>query len=269
VTFTADYEDLEDRFRQQVEMDREIDRLEEHREIFLPMSFFPEMPDDQKTAEAVFIGMYPSQNWLTSKGPSDRLAQARARIASGFRISLSTIWDLVFHLGIREFLCRTGETYYVTDICKGAMKPVDEGANRQARWRCWYPLLKDEMKLVLGHSGTLATPVIPVGGDVERFLLKVGFGSWLKDNNPGHLTRRITHWAARLPQGWQTTDSFSEKYGERMFELADELLDEVGADDWWREHVHDNFGAIVDPNIESQCAWLIGRYEDEYREIRG
>lgn len=261
--FADAYASLEVHFGQHVDTHRLAFRLKAHQEIFVPASFWPRIPAAAGKVDTVFIGMYPSQNWLRAADPKARLSEARAKIASGFRISLSTVWDLIFHLAVREFMCPNGETYYVTDISKGAMERNDEGPTRD--WDFWYGLLQNEMAVVLAGNHSKMPRVIPVGRDVDEFLRRSSFGDWLEFNNLGRLTRRITHWAARPPRGWHATDG--EIYAERIHELADQLLDEVGAAGWWRQHVKDNLLAVNNPSAESQSQWLMWRYEDEYREI--
>lgn len=218
--------------------------------------------------------MYPSQNWLKAGDCGDRFKEAQDKIDSGFRISLSTVLDLVFHLGVRQFLLPDGESYYVTDVSKGAMRPKDEEAtDRSARWHRWYPRLQAEMELVLGEVGSRETLVIPVSVATAQFLKEVDFRTWLERKESARFAppvsrTAVTHWAARPPRWWQGTHTFLEEYGDGLYELADVLLDEVGATGWWRDHVHTNFERIGYSQVELQCEWLIGRYEQEHREIR-
>ncbi|MDR7549436.1 MAG: hypothetical protein QN131_05770 [Armatimonadota bacterium] len=92
-------------------------------------------------------------------------------VGRGFRNFLLSIYDFIMHYSIREFLCKSGETYHVTDISKGAMPVQDAKKDRERRWRAWYPSLLKEIKL-LEKAGA---KVVAVGGEVERFLRRMGF----------------------------------------------------------------------------------------------
>ncbi len=269
--FTAEYEELQERFRRQVAEDRDVEELNEHQHIWLPMTFFPRLPA-RGAVETVFIGMYPSQNWLREKDPARKLIEAQRKVDGGFRISLSTILDLIFHLAIRDFLLRDGQTYYVTDVSKGAMERKDEEMGRADRWPRWYPLLKHEMKIVIGDPSAAKARVIPIGVAVTRFLKQRGFHDWLECEGLGALTSKITHWGDRGYAKWATPAhmNFFEQHGARIQRLAANLLDEVDAAPWWRDHVEENVEkAFLNPQTEWQCQWLFEKYYNDFRDIGG
>ena len=136
--------------------------------------------------------------------------------------------------------------------------------------RIFESALKDEMQLVLGRRQTPKVPVIPVGGDVETFLKGKEFGDWLVSNGLGRLTRRITHWAAAPRQDPPGQSNFFGEYKDSIRGLAEQLLGEVNAAPWWRNHLEGNIQrAFADPRQERQCEWLFDRYRKEFGEITG
>ena len=66
--------------------------------------------------------------------------------------------------------CRREEpTYHITDLSKGAMRVTDASSSlalRYERYKRWYPLLCEEIKLVARPNA----PIIPVGHVVRDFL---------------------------------------------------------------------------------------------------
>ena len=68
--------------------------------------------------------------------------------------------------------CGKGEcerTYHITDLSKGAMRVTDASSSpalRYERYKRWYPLLCEEIKLVARPNA----PIIPVGYVVRDFL---------------------------------------------------------------------------------------------------
>ena len=116
--FEQAYKELEDDFRQRVEKDKQSGR----ESIFLP-NIRPTAPVDY-----VLVGMEPSLGrWARVKGKS-RLEDAQKRIDQGFR-NFCAVW--ILHYPVRTYLCQDGESYYVTDLAKGAMLTNEEGAGSE------------------------------------------------------------------------------------------------------------------------------------------
>ena len=148
--FSEKYTALERKFRDRVAQDKECFGLES---LFLP-NIAPQVPVD-----FVLIGSEPS----TGGGPSKSQVFRSPKNFSG------SCEDFILHLCIKEYLCVEGETYYLTDLSKGAM-PVKEASKSDPnqRYKAWYPLLRDELKLVSKPS----TRIIAIGGKAWDFLSK-------------------------------------------------------------------------------------------------
>src|SRR6476620_10383358 len=101
MSFAERVRDLEQQFAAAAAIDGDV---------YLP-NFTPTGPVD-----AVLIGMEPSLGrW--SRTP----AEARQRVAAGFRNFMWSLQDFIHHYAARRFLCSLGETYHITDVSKGAM----------------------------------------------------------------------------------------------------------------------------------------------------
>jgi hypothetical protein len=113
------------------------ERAEAEDSEFLP-NFTPAEPVD-----AVLIGMEPSLGrWARTR------AEARRRVADGFRNFMWSPEDFVLHYAVRRSLCATGGTYHITDISKGAMLVEKANVGRRERYDRWADLLKEEIELV-------------------------------------------------------------------------------------------------------------------------
>lgn len=150
-TLAEQYTVLEERFRAQAEAEGSI---------FLP-NVRPSAPVD-----FVLIAMEPSlRSW--SKSPED----AQAQIVAGFRNFLFSMEDLLLHFCIRSYLCKPGETYYLTDLTKGAMPVTRARENRRDRYDRWYPLLLEEIAIVAKPSARIYT----IGRAVDDYLRRKRF----------------------------------------------------------------------------------------------
>ena len=157
MTFEEAYSALEDEFRQRVEEDKQSGV----KCILLP-NIWPTAPVDY-----VLIGMEPSLGrWARGKGKS-RLEDAQKRIDQGFR-NFCGVW--ILHYPVRTFLCQDGESYYVTDLAKGAMLTNEEGSGSEEKYDEWYPLLEKEIGLVAKPDAK----IISIGNRVGQFLSKKG-----------------------------------------------------------------------------------------------
>lgn len=150
-TFAEQYTALEQRFRAQAQAEGSI--------------FLPNVPP-AAPAGFIFIAMEPSlKSWSTS--PED----AQAQIAAGFRNFLFSMEDFILHFCIRSYLCRQGESYYLTDLTKGAMPVTKAQENRRERYDRWYPVLLEELALVAKPSAR----IYAIGGAVEAYLRRKRF----------------------------------------------------------------------------------------------
>ena len=67
------------------------------------------------------------------------------------RPALNFSWfvdDFILHYCVRRYLCRSGESYHLTDLSKGSTTVKDAGVRCRARYEHWYPLLRDELALL-------------------------------------------------------------------------------------------------------------------------
>lgn len=159
--FAQKYEELEKCLKKQVRRDRKRLRCDDI--VYLPQFIRPNRPVDY-----IFIAMEPS---LTTKwaGKRPNRKDGEAAIKKGFRNYLpASLGGCFLHYCAKNYLCTRGQTYYITDMSKGAM-PVDKAKHkRKERWEEWFPLLKKELELVAKQDAI----VFAMGREVERFLTK-------------------------------------------------------------------------------------------------
>ena len=129
----------------------------------------------------VLIAMEPSLRHESATRPDDWV-NVMNREGRNFSYSLE---DFILHFCASEYLCQGEQTYYITDLSKGAMHVKDAGTERNRRYERWLPLLKDELQVV-GKPGE--TRIVAIGSAATDFL---------KDK---HLCKRIEgvlHYSAR------------------------------------------------------------------------
>lgn len=63
-------------------------------------------------------------------------------------------YDFMFQYCIRNYLCGGSQTYYLTDLSKGAMPPKQAATTSRETHKRWYPLLVEELDLVAKPEGT-------------------------------------------------------------------------------------------------------------------
>ena len=175
MTFEEAYSALEDDFRQRVEGDKHSGM----KCIFLP-NIWPTAP-----VEYVLIGMEPSLGrWAKGKGKS-RLEDAQRRIDQGFR-NFCGVW--ILHYPVRTFLCQDGESYYITDLAKGAMPTNEEGSGNEKKYDEWYPLLEKELGLVAKPDAKIISIRNKVGQLLSKMGLTVTLGRFLTLQVEPHAT---------------------------------------------------------------------------------
>ena len=125
MNFEEAYKQLEEKFKQRVVKDYNQFEFES---VFLP-NVAPKGPVDY-----ILIAMEPSL-----KGWAEDIPDAREKITKGFR-NFCGVWLL--HFSISKFLCRDKETYYLTDLAKGAMEANSKGAGSKDKYNEWFPLLE-------------------------------------------------------------------------------------------------------------------------------
>ena len=196
MSFKDEWEALERRFMEQVESDNielGIDSSYVH-------NFVPQGPVDY-----VLIAMEPS----TGVPGSDR--KDSAQITRNFSWSVE---DFILHYCIREYLCRRGGTYHLTDLAKGGMTTKLADKERERRYERWYPLLQEELRL-LNKPGR--TRVIAIGQKVRKFLK----GKGLCDRVEGilHYARTAAGYRDKLIEPWRKEfPEFSRAVDKDAFE---------------------------------------------------
>ena len=110
MNFQEAYSELKEEFRARVDADHQQWKFES---VHLPNTA-PNGPVDY-----ILVAMEPSL-----KGWAKDTADARERIDLGFR-NFCGVWQL--HFPVSKYLCKDGETCYLTDLAKGAMATVSPG----------------------------------------------------------------------------------------------------------------------------------------------
>ncbi len=193
MSFKQAYERLEAAFAQRVEQDNSCFGFES---IFLP-NIEPTGPVDY-----VLVGMEPSLGrWSTN------LKEAKKKIADGFR-NFCGVWML--HSPVKEYLCREGETYYLTDIAQGAMSTASSGAGNKEKYENWYPLLEKELGLVAKPEAK----IISIGFTVGRFLAEKGLYGHA-GTIPHYSAAATRYWGKEIPGREAEYENFAAGVHER------------------------------------------------------
>ena len=172
MTFDEAYRELEEEFRRRVDDDYQQWEFES---VYLP-NIAPMAPVDY-----VLIAMEPSL-----KGWAKDFPDAKKRIKLGFR-NFCGVWQL--HYPVGKYLCRDGETFYLTDLAKGAMATGSQGATNEDKYEAWYHFLERELGLVAKPD----VKIISIGSRVGSFLSKKGLY--------GHVGT-IPHYSGRAAGHW-------------------------------------------------------------------
>lgn len=212
MTFREQYLALEKKFREQVEDDRKFG---------IESSFLSNI-DPRDHVDFVLVAMEPSTG-VSGKKPLGRL-DGKPRKDKNFCWSTE---DFVFHFAIRNYLCRGGKTYHLTDLSKGAMKVREAKKKRQEKYERWYPLLKEELRLV---SNSEKTRIIAIGNVVRDFL---------KSKSLCDSIEKVIHYS---PQGWMARRKAIQCYiddftqfngtlnGDAFEETVRDVLNQAGMD---------------------------------------
>ena len=129
---------------------------------------------------------------LVAMEPSTGVSGGHDGGDSGPALNFSwSVDDFILHYCVRRYLCRSGESYHLTDLSKGSTTVKDAGVRRRAGYERWYPLLRDELAL-LNKAGR--TRLITAGRVVEDFLSRKGLCEQVE---------RVLRYgrASRCPQG--------------------------------------------------------------------
>ena len=164
MTFRQQYEALERRFKEQVEKDnRDLNIKSGYVHNFVPTG----------PVDYVLIAMEPST------GVSGKDHKDPHQIDRNFSWSVE---DFILHYCIRNWLCRDGQSYHLTDLAKGGMKTRLADVERTRRYDRWYGLLVEELHLLSKERGTR---IIAIGKVV---------GEYLEDKDLCDRVERILHY---------------------------------------------------------------------------
>ena len=207
MSFSKQYAALEVKFKEQVKKDNEDFNHLGFESHFLA-NIVPKGPVDY-----VLIAMEPS-------------LPANIDSIKNFAVSVE---DFILHFCAKEYLCK-GEcerTYHITDLSKGAMLVSDASSSpalRYERYKRWYPLLCEEIKLVARPNA----PIIPVGYVVRDFLAV---------QKMAHLEDEILHYSqSAAPHRPKMKRCYPDRYAKfkdtvdlsDIKQTAKRVLDETG-----------------------------------------
>ena len=116
----------------------------------------------------IFVGTEPSFGFADSVEEGEKKVEEGTATnfgASAPSYDAKAPLDLL-KLSIDRFLRQPGETYYLTDVSKGAMPVAMADIDRERRYEEWYPLLLEEFDIV----GKPCAPIVAIGKDVGKFL---------------------------------------------------------------------------------------------------
>lgn len=136
MSFSQRYEDMERKFCERVQKDFDCCGLES----VMLRNIRPDGPVD-----FILIAQEPSGGrTLTGARPLDWecVKDIENRNFCGHKN------DFMFHYSIRNYLCGEDQTYYLTDLSKGAMLLERAKDGNAERYERWYPLLVEELNLV-------------------------------------------------------------------------------------------------------------------------
>ncbi len=125
----------------------------------------------------------------------------------------TSLGDLTLHYAARRHLCKTGETYYITDLGKAAI-PAGEAKKLQMKeFSFWYCEFLKELELVAKPTAT----IIPVGSATSKFLKrkpKTDFAGRMLAEPILHWSKQVTG-AAKMASGFFPNEwrKFQEKTG--------------------------------------------------------
>ena len=152
MTFQQRYEALECKFRAQVGEDNEYFGKTEKQ--WQDSHYLRAVPPTAPV-DFVLVAMEPS----TAKEP-DGTPMEIVNLYAG-------VGDFALHFCAGRYLCKNEQTYFVTDLAKGAMPAEQARKTAKVRWPKWHELLKEEIELVSNEDAQ--AKVIPVGRRLEVF----------------------------------------------------------------------------------------------------
>ena len=164
-----------------------------------------------------FAPLGPVDYVLVAMEPSTGVSGGHDGGDSGPALNFSwSVEDFILHYCVRRYLCRSGESYQLTDLSKGSTTVKDAGLRRRARYERWYPLLRDELAL-LNKPGK--TRLIAIGRVVEDFLSRKGLCEQVERvlhygrAGAAHRVKEIQPWAGDFAE-------FLRRFDEQAFQSS-------------------------------------------------
>ena len=154
MTFEQAYAELEDAFRRRVVMDEKRWGIDS---VYLP-TVVPSGPVDY-----VLVAMEPSMGGKSKD-------EVQKQVDDGLRNFCNSTEDFILHFCARNHLCRSGETYHVTDLAKGTMPTKVKAAGNAGKYEDWYLLFEKELELITKPGAR----IISIGNPVGQFLSRKG-----------------------------------------------------------------------------------------------
>lgn len=253
MTFEAAYRELERAFECQVEEDNR--HFSSQRIVYIP-NIRPE-----GLADYILVGSEPSFG-----GWASDMEQAREKIENGYKNFATSFEDFIFHYCVRTFLCQNDQTYYLTDLSKGAMKIRDAKPQRVKRYEKWLPLLKEELRLTVKPGA----PVIAIGEETWKFLSKKSKAGFFE----GHAVTPVLHFGGHWISNWsryaeafrEFYDTFSPTIGLKdILSAAETTLHKAGMD-YFREETLQKIRKGVE--ISESMKQLAFTYQISFESIR-
>ncbi|MGA2296356.1 MAG: hypothetical protein ABSG15_02280 [FCB group bacterium] len=250
---TKQYEELEKKFRNQVELDKLNPKFKLKDSFYIPNPYISENP------KYCIIALEPNLGALNFL--------KRIEFLSSFR-------NFLLHYCTYTFLCGNNFDYHFTDISKSAMESKDANSVgiRKEVYKNWFPLLKEELQVLSGDSQENQPKIISIGATVKNFLEKSDSGFEIShnilhygNNNDGRFKKQFEE------QFKMQTIDFDSLF-IKVTEFAIFLMKYL---DFTAEEINDRFKAdfgIFDGNkfSEKQKEQLIYRYlyyKSEFEKI--
>ena len=200
--FNRSYDRLEQEFKQQVEADKGLP-IKGIKDSHFLENIRPDSP-----VNFVLIAMEPSLGGQVGGGKTEPNPSPWPKIFSW------SFEDFVLHHCIREYLCRTDKTYYLTDIAKDAMPTRVAAVRSEERYQGWVGLLITELDLVAKPDARL----VSIGQKTGHFLDEQLDEKWRKRHSGTilHYSGNAARWRKRIPE------ERPQEYGEFKGTVATE-----------------------------------------------
>ena len=251
MAFQDEYTRLERDFREQIASDWKlaVERLRES--LYLP-NHRPDAP-----ADFVLIGAEPSlEIWAPDPDTG------REKLAKGLKNFAWSWGDFILHHCIREYLCADGETYYLTDLSKGAMPTALAEYDRMKRYDRWFPLLEKELEIVAKPNPL----VIAIGKSTGDFLRSKGLKGY-SDDIVVHFSQQASSiWKKVAESNQELFDGFVPTVSPRVIKrTVEQVLKEADMDSFLDETLK---RLTVGAGLTESRKQLMFTYKVQFGDIR-